>query len=644
MNLNKIISLIVVLLLTFGTKSQVLLPKLVSNGMVLQQQTKVTIWGWASANEQINLSFLNKTYSCIANKQGNWSLMLDSLSAGGPYKMTIEGSNKIELSDIYVGEVWVCSGQSNMELTISRVNWVFPEVLNENNEQIRQFYVPRTYSFHGPLSDFESGSWSPATPENINNFSAVAYFFANKLFHNEHVPIGIINCALGGSPIQAWVSLENLKAFPDYYNEAIQFENDDYINQLTKDDNDRSVAWYKNLVDTDQGYHNGQNWLSNSFDFSSWDTLSVPGTWQNTTLDKINGSVWLKYEFDLTEKMASQGNLLILGRVIDADSAFINGKFVGNITYQYPPRRYNIPNGILQPGKNILTVKVIVNSGTGGFVPDKLYAITSFTDTFKLDGIWQYKIGTATKALQSQTFIRWKASGLYNAMLAPLTSFAVKGILWYQGEANTEHPNEYGSLLSTLIKNWRKDWQQPEMPFIYAQLPNFMEPQSEPTESKWASLRFNQLLGLENPYTAMTVNIDLGEWNDIHPVGKKEVANRMALAAEAIAYGKNLVYSGPIYKSSRIEGHKMIIEFSQCGSGLVCKNGNELKEFAVCGEDKHFVWAKAIIKDNHVVVWSDEVKNPIAVRYSWSNNPNQANLFNKEGLPASPFKTDTFEQ
>jgi len=642
MKLNKLVSLLTLLLFAFTVKSQVILPKLVSNGMVIQQQTKTKIWGWASANEKIEITFLNKTYSCSANINGEWSVELDKLSAGGPFSMTIKGSNQIELSDIYVGEVWVCSGQSNMELPISRVNWVYPEVLKANNPKIRQFYVPRNYNFHNPQSDFNEGSWTAATPENINNFSAVAYFFASNLYQQENVPVGVINCALGGSPIQAWINLDYLKAFPEYHDEAIRFQDNAYIDQITKSDNESSANWYKNLSKTDQGYLNGQNWLENSFDYSSWDTILVPGYWNNTPLDKTTGTVWLKYELNLTEKMANEGNMLILGRIVDADSVFINGQFIGNITYQYPPRRYTIPTGILHPGKNIVTTKVIINSGTGGFVPDKLYALTSSTDTLLLDGAWQYKIGSKTEPSPGQTFVRWKSSGLYNAMLAPLTSMPVKGIIWYQGESNTSRPNEYANLLSTLILNWRDSWQQPDMPFIYAQLPNFMEAKSEPDESNWAALRFNQLQGLTMPNTAMTVNIDLGEWNDIHPVKKKEVGNRLAKAAEAIAYGKNIVYSGPIFKSFKVENDKIIIEFTHCGSGLMCLNNGQLKEFAICGEDKHFVWANAKIENNKVIVWSESIKHPIAVRYAWSDNPSEANLYNNEGLPASPFKTDNF--
>ena len=340
--------------------------------------------------------------------------------------------------------------------------------------------------------------------------------------------------------------------------------------------------------------------------------------------------------------MAGKSAKLILGRIVDADSAFINGQFVGTVSYQYPPRRYDIPTGLLKAGENTIVVRVISNIGKGGFVPDKQYAVVTKDTSINLTGEWKYRLGAEMPPLESQTFIRWKPTGLYNAMIAPLLNYKIKGVIWYQGESNAERPKEYLSLFSTMIKDWRTNWNEGDFPFLFVQLPNFMETKSEPSESNWALLREAQLKTLSLPNTGMVVAIDIGEWNDIHPLDKKDVGYRFALAAEKLAYGDNIVYSGPIYKSMKIDGNKIILSFTHTGSGLIAKGDNKLKYFAIAGNNKKFVWANAKIENNKVVVWNDKVKNPVAVRYAWADNPDGANLYNKEGLPASPFRTDDF--
>jgi sialate O-acetylesterase len=317
---------------------------------------------------------------------------------------------------------------------------------------------------------------------------------------------------------------------------------------------------------------------------------------------------------------------------------------VGNTSYQYPQRRYQIPAGILKPGKNVFVVRVINNSGKGGFVPDKPYCLIAGNDTIDLKGYWQYKVG--------EVFLPGRGSGnsfsfqnqptaLYNAMVAPVTNYTIKGFLWYQGEANSSRAKEYTELQPAMIADWRNKWKEGDIPFLYVQLPNFMDVNYLPSESQWAELREAQLRSLSVPNTGMAVAIDLGEWNDIHPDRKKEVGERLALAAEKIAYGeKGIVYSGPVYQSSTINGDKIIISFTNTGSGLITNDGKELLQFAIAGVDKKFVWAKAKIEGDKVIVWNDDVSNPMYVRYAWADNPDNPNLYNKEGLPASPFRTD----
>ncbi len=337
---------------------------------------------------------------------------------------------------------------------------------------------------------------------------------------------------------------------------------------------------------------------------------------------------------------------IYMGCIVDADNLYVNGILCGNTTYQYPPRRYNLKENILKQGKNIITIQVTNTAGKGGFVPDKTYYLTAGTDTIDLRGDWQYKVGQVftpeENAPASYTFsAQTEPTGLYNTMVAPAINYAIKGVVWYQGEANTDKPKEYNLLLNTLIADWRSKWNQKDMPFIYAQLPNFMQVKYSPSESNWAELREGQLECLLVPNTAMAVTIDAGEWNDIHPLNKKDVGQRLALGAEKIAYhDSSIIASGPIYKSAKVEENHIVLTFGDIGSGLIAKNDSTLSQFEISGASRKFYWAHATIEGNKVIVWNDNVPNPVYVRYAWQDNPRGANLYNKEGLPASPFTTE----
>jgi sialate O-acetylesterase len=374
--------------------------------------------------------------------------------------------------------------------------------------------------------------------------------------------------------------------------------------------------------------------------------MMVPGYWADQGIKGLNGVVWFRKEIDVPANMAGQPAKLFLGRIIDADQAYVNGKLVGGITYQYPPRRYELPAGTVKAGKNIIVVRITNTAGKGGFVPDKNYSLQLGSTRIDLRGEWQYKVGQVYALFRgfgqggtAPINMQNEPTGLFNPMIAPLINYPLKGMLWYQGEANAGKPDTYQYLLPALIKDWRNKWQQPDVPFIYVQLPNFMEVQYSPSESDWAILRDGQLKTLSVSNTAMAVAIDLGEWNDIHPLNKKEVGERLALAAEKLAYhNENIVFSGPVCKSAQRNGSKVILAFDHTGSGLVAKEDTMLNYFAIAGPDKKYVWAKAIIDGNHVIVWNDDIANPVSIRYAWADNPEGANLYNKEGLPASPFQ------
>jgi sialate O-acetylesterase len=530
-----------------------------------------------------------------------------------------------------------------MELPMARVKDRYPDVVAQaENPAIRQFYVPRKYDFKQPLQDVESGGWESANPQSVLNFTAVGYFFAKELYEKYDVPIGLINTSLGGSPAQAWLSEDALKDFPHYAQIAEKYKDDDYVKGIADGDKARSSAWYSLLNKKDEGLARGQKpWFDNSIDTSDWQTMNVPGFWADGELGNVNGVVWFRKEFDVPDSMVGRPARLELGCIVDADKTYVNGRFVGEVTYQYPPRKYDVPANVLKPGKNIITVRVINNIGRGGFVLNKPYELTVEGQKVNLKGPWQYKLAAEMEPLQPQTFIRWQPGGLYNAMIAPLLNYKIKGVIWYQGESNAGNGLEYQKLFPALIADWRQKWNQGDFPFLYVQLANFMEAKDQPSESGWAELREAQLKTLSVPNTAMAVIIDIGEWNDIHPTNKEDVGKRLALGARKLAYGdEDVVHSGPIYKSMKFQDDKIILTFTNVGGGLVAKGYSELKQFAISGTDKKFVWANAKIDGDKVIVSSDKVANPTAVRYAWADNPEGANLYNKEGLPASPFGTD----
>ncbi|APA00967.1 sialate O-acetylesterase [Flavobacterium commune] len=618
--------------------SQIKLPKLISDGVVLQRNEKVKIWGWASPKEKIKLEFKSKVYFTEADQEGNWNIILQAEKAGGPYQMALKASNEIVIKDILFGDVWICSGQSNMELPMERLKEKYGEVIkNAKNANIRHFLVPDKYNFQKEQADLDSGNWISASPETVLNFSGVAYFFAKNIYEKHQVPIGLINSALGGSPIEAWLSDTALTAFPEAYNEAQKFKSNDYIKEIETADKKRNEEWYQLLNANDEGVKN--NWNLAGIDDGNWEQMSIPGFWNRQSIGNVNGAVWFRKEIQIPKSMVGKPAKLFMGCIVDQDFVYVNDELVGTTGYQYPPRRYTVKPTVLKEGKNVISIRVINNSGQGGFVLDKPYYLAVDKDTIDLKGLWKYKLGATMKPLRGETFIRWKPEGLFNAMIAPLTNLKIKGVLWYQGESNSGNPKLYAKALPALIQDWRTKWGQGNFPFLFVQLPNYMETFSEPRESNWAALRQAQLETLSVPNTAMAVTIDLGEWNDIHPLNKEDVGKRLSLLARKLAYGeRKLQASSPMPNTSVFEKDKAIISFKNSGGGLIVKKGTELKSFAISDDGKNFVWAKAKIIGNNVEVWNEKISNPTIVRYAWDNNPEDANLFSKEGLPATPFE------
>ncbi|MGQ1948209.1 sialate O-acetylesterase [Geofilum sp. OHC36d9] len=619
--------------------AQLYLPVLVSDHMVLQRNDSVNIWGWSKAGDKVSLDFRNRQYDSVADSSGRWCVGLTTGDAGGPYKMTIfSADSTIILNDILLGDVWLCSGQSNMELPIRRVLPLYKEEMSKaENAEIRYFEVPKTYNFKSAQKRLDGGRWQKVTPESVLSFSAVAYFFAAELNTKYKVPIGIINASLGGSPVEAWMSETSLKSFPPYYDEMQRFKSDSLIEVIEAENQSNRDDWYRQLNASDPGVLATPSWWSEAINDSDWSSYTVPGYWNIANEKAGNGSAWFRKIFEWPDSLLGSEAFLNLGRIIDADSVIINGCFIGSTSYQYPPRWYHIPKDVLKAGKNVIVVRIINENGSGGFVPDKPYEITAGNFSVNLTGEWHWKMGAVMAPAKPQTFIRWKPGGLFNAMIAPLVAYTIKGTLWYQGESNVGQANDYSQLFPTMITNWRSCWRQGDFPFLYVQLANLNKACAEPCESDLAQLREAQASALALPNTAMAVTYDIGEWNDIHPLNKKEVGHRLALAAQKVAYHEDVVYSGPQFESITVVGHKCTVSFSHAENGLKCE-GKDLTGFAVAGRDGKWMWANAAIKGCKVEVWNDDVPDPVKVRYAWADNPQNARLFNVDGLPAIPFE------
>lgn len=650
----KLFTLLLSAFISIQTFANVSLPSIVGNGMVLQRNETLKIWGWAQPGEKVTVRFMKKSYSTVTGNDGKWMVKLNPMNAGGPYTMEIKGNNKITLTDILIGDVWICSGQSNMTHYLGRhAERYAREIAEANFPEIRQFYVPEKAMLAGPAENTPNLKWVAANPTTVLDFTVIGYFFAKKLYDQYHVPMGIINTCVGGTPIESWMSEEGFREFPDILKTVKQNQDTAYINGLVR----KAMQGRSNegesvpKQETDKGLAGPVKWFDPAYQPLNWKRINIPGYWEDQGIRNLDGVMWYRREINVPQSMTGVDAIVKLGRIVNADELYINGQKVGNTTYEYPQREYKIKADVLKPGKNLFVVRVTNSGGKGGFVPDKPYFLLAAGDTVDLNGDWYYKVGEVAvrrfPVAGSAPMVRpvnaqQSPTGLYNGMIAPYTNYAVKGFLWYQGESNAGNPKAYKKLLPAIIKDWRNQWQLGDLAFLIAQLPNYMEVNYSPEESNWAEMRNIQLETAQNtPNTGLGINLDLGEWNDIHPGNKKPVGERLALQAMKITYSeKDIITSGPIPMSVRVEGNKIIISFNHTGSGLVSGNGEEPAHFAVAGSDGKYEWAKAEIRNNEVAVWADNIENPKTVRYAWADNPDFANLQNKEGLPATPFQLE----
>jgi sialate O-acetylesterase len=634
-----------------GATADLRLPRLLGDGVILQRDTPARVWGWAETGETVKVWLDEEAVGTAEARDGRFQLWLPPQAAGGPHRLRFEGGRSVTVQDVWFGDVWIASGQSNMELPMQRLRDRYADdIAAADLPLVRQFKVPKDYDFTGPREDIESDGWVASTPASVLDFSAVAWFFARSIHARYGVPVGIVNSSYGGSPAEGWMSEQALADWPHYLEAARRFREEGYLDGLKAADLSAAEAWHARLDRADEGLPAAAGWAAPDHDDSGWDTMSVPGFWADTEpslfngpLDRlVNGSVWFRRTVELPESAQGQPARLELGRIVDADTVWVNGVAVGETGYQYPPRRYDVPAGVLRGGKNTLAVRVVNVEGRGGFVPDKPYRLEIGALTVDLQGEWRCRKGAASAPLPPLQFREWRQPlGFYNAMLAPLQKMTIKGAIWYQGESNVERPAEYRDLFPAMIRAWRREWGLGDFPFLYVQLANFLEAGEAPAESAWAETREAQALALREPNTGMAVTIDAGEWNDIHPENKRVVGDRLALAARRVAYGENdLVHSGPVLQAVTGESGTLVLRFAHVGSGLVARGG-PLREFAVAGADGDYVWAQAEIWGDRVVVRSAAVPAPARVRYAWADNPAGANLYNREGLPAVPFQAAT---
>jgi len=628
------------LIFSIMANANVRMPLLFSDGMVLQRNKEIPIWGWAEANEKVEVRFNKQTKTIQADKDGKWMLKLSAEKAGGPFELIITGKNKIVIKDVLVGEVWICSGQSNMEFQMYKVMNAEKEMADADYPMIRHFGVAQDLS-GSPKEDLKQGKWLVANKENIRDFTAAGFFFAKKLYAELKIPIGIINTSWGGTNVETWTSHEAFQKSDEF--KAM-------IAEVPQVDMDAVFEVYKKSVlenlkkvqGFDVSMENENQFAAFNFEDKNWPEIKVPSLWENQQIGNIDGVVWMRKTITLSGDQARSEAVLHLSKVDDEDITYVNGVEVGTNKIWETLRVYKIPAGVLKEGKNVIAVRIADYSGGGGIYGDPADLKIQFKDSnIPLEGLWKFNVIQVKIAISPNSY----PSLLYNAMVNPLVPYAFQGVLWYQGEANVWRAKQYKKAFPLMIQDWRTKWKQGDFPFYFVQLSTFNEFNgNSKVGSRWAELREAQAETLKVPNTGMVVTTDIGNAKDIHPTNKQDVGLRLAAIALNNVYGKKQIYSGPTFKSQQIKGNQIILTFDNIGSGLsTSDNSANVKGFEIATADKVFHSAKAIIKGNTIIVSSDEVKNPVAVHYGWADDDTEINLFNKEKFPASPFRTDNWE-
>jgi len=628
--------------LGISVSAQVSVSKVFSSHMVLQRDMDIPVWGNAPTGAEISAQFGNTETKGVTGENGKWMLHLPKFKAGGPYKLVVFQTGKPELKivfdDVLIGDVWLASGQSNMEFQVKQAKDAAKEIIQANYPNIRFFNVPQNKSVKLE-TDILGGSWTVCDSVSVKTASAAAYFFARKIHADINVPIGILQTTWGGTPVEAWTSKEMLLTSPITHDKAIA---NDTLNptHFVKDSLDLIRFWdvvYHPKNETDKTV------TQPSYNDSKWAEVTMPSVLKTSGIPYYEGMIWLRKEIKLPANFNTKTVTLHLGHPEMNYSVYINGNEICKTIWNNNPiQNYSIPAKFIRKGKNLLSVRMAYLWGGGGFNPPatEMY-ITDGSDQISIAGNWKYK-EELEPTLPNIHNYQYYPTFMYNAMIHPILPYGLKGFLWYQGEANDSLAYNYRTLFPMMITDWRIRWKQDYLPFLYVQLPNFKKRQAEPMESEWAELREAQAMALAQPNTGMVCAIDLGETDNIHPKNKQDVGYRMALQAEKMVYGKQGIVSGPTFRSFRIEGNSIRISYTEIGAGLKTKDNSTPREFTVAGADKKFYKAVARIQGSEIIVRSDKVANPVAVRYAWSDNPD-CNLINAEGFPAVPFRTDNWK-
>jgi len=639
----------------------IFLSPLISNGMIIQRDSPFPI----RTKKKISAVFLNKTYES-QNINDNWLITLVPAKAGGPYEMliTLDGVY-ISIKNIYIGDVWLCSGQSNMETPMQRLFDDFGEEWDiKNFPVIRQFKVPQECDFSAAREDLSGGNWLSASSETLNDFSAAAWFFAKNLWDKYQIPVGLINTAWGGTPVESWMSTDALADYPLKIADSREFTDMTKRGEIAKKTASAIYEWESNLKNNDYGLI--EDWKNPNIDINSWSNITLPGDFSAAGLPDFCGVIWLAKDFEINP---AQNAKIWLGTIVDADTVFINGIETGSTTYRYPPRKYSC-SGLLKHGKNRIVIRVTCNNGEGGITTGKPFRIFTDNETVELSGLWKYKIAVSAKKRPEDFFFQRLPAGNYNAMVAPVLKFPLKGVIWYQGESNEQNANEYAQLFKLMIQDWRKKNNNENLPFLFVQLPVFCPVTDNDEQNRWPVLREAQKEALSLPVTGMAAALELGEWNDIHPINKKDVGFRLFLAADKVVFANENSSPGPMLKDTCCmeydnESRKIYLHFKNCGDGLCVFNESlvlnvvtnaflrtseidiSLNEkisvnayVSVTGDDGQIRLPAEIEGTDTISIDISSIKNPKKILYAWADNPRDRQLFNSDGLPMLPFRIE----
>ncbi len=568
---------------------------------------------------------------------------LDKESASAPYQLTVKGKTVSRLDNVLVGEVWICSGQSNMEFTVRSANNADKEIAGAEYPQIRHIKVPNAIGA-APEEDIKGGEWKVCGTEAVGDFTAVGYFFARELYNELKIPVGLINTTWGGTHVETWTSREAFES-SDEFNSMIASMpslNLDSLGKVRKEAMQKKVEALQGHLDNTTNFN---LWKNISVNDNNWPKMKLPVLWEQQQLGDLDGVVWFRKTIDLTAEDTGKGATLELAMIDDHDITYVNGIVAGSTDAYNVKRKYVIPAGVLKEGKNVIAVRVEDTGGGGGIYGDSSdMKLTINNKVISFAGDWKFRIESITGGASSVGPNSYPTL-LFNAMVNPLIPYAIEGVLWYQGESNAGRAYQYRKAFPLMITDWRKQWNQGNFPFYFVQLASFNAGNGDSKNgSTWAELREAQTMTLSLPSTGMSITTDIGEANDIHPKNKQDVGKRLAAIALHNVYEKDIVYSGPMYKSMKTEGNKIVLSFANIGTGLITKDKyGYLKGFEIAAADKQFRFAKAYVEGDKVAVYNDSVSNPVAVRFGWADDASDNNLYNKEGFPALPFRTDTWQ-